>query len=65
MRIVLYILSFLIPLAGIIIGLVLIVTSKDEDGKHVGKMCILIALLPLIIVLVCWVLLGILAISIL
>ena len=63
MRYVLYILSFFIPLAGIIIGLVLLVTSKDEDGRHVGKMCILIALLPVIIVVVCWLLAGIVIFS--
>jgi hypothetical protein len=63
MRYVLYILSFFIPLAGIIIGLILIVTAKDEDSKHVGKMCILIALLPIIIALVCWLAAGLLVFS--
>jgi len=46
----LYLISFFIPLAGFIIG-VIYYLKPEPEYKHVGKMCILIALLPILIVL--------------
>ena len=54
MRILVYLLSFFIPFLGIIIGVVFYASSNEEDYKHVGKICLLISLLPLLLLLVCW-----------
>ena len=43
LKIVFYILSFLIPIVGIIIGIVLY-SRPDPESKRVGKNCIIIAL---------------------
>ena len=53
MKLLLYIVSFFAPLAGFIIGAIYY-TKPEPELKHVGKMCILIALLPIIIGIVCW-----------
>ena len=54
MRILVYLLSFFIPFLGIIIGVVFYASSNEEDYKRVGKICLLISLLPLLLLLVCW-----------
>lgn len=48
LKYVFYILSFLIWPLGIILGIVLLI-SDDPEKKHVGKNCILIAVIFLII----------------
>lgn len=57
MKIVVYLLSFFIPMLGFIIGAIFYV-SGGRDHKHVGKMCVLIALWPVILVLTCFLLAG-------
>jgi hypothetical protein len=56
MKIFLYILSFLIPLAGFIIGAIYY-TKPEPEYKHVGKMCIILGLLAILLSAVCWVVL--------
>ena len=53
-RILVYLVSFFIPLLGIIIGIIFIATGDSPDSSHVGKMCILLAILPLLILVVCF-----------
>lgn len=53
MKIFLYLLSFLIPIVGFIIGAIYY-TKPEADYKHVGKMCILFGLLSIVIWVVCW-----------
>ncbi len=53
MKIFLYILSFLIPLAGFIIGAIYY-TKPEPEYKHVGKMCIILGLLANPAGCVCW-----------
>ena len=48
MKILFYILSFLIPLAGFIIGAIYW-TKPDEPSKHVGKMCIIFAIVGILL----------------
>lgn len=48
MRILLYVVSFLIPIAGFIIGIVFY-TRPDPQSKHVGKICIIIGVVSIII----------------
>jgi hypothetical protein len=53
MKIVLYILSFFIFILGIIIG-VIFYSKGDPESKHVGKMCIILAILGVVVGIVCW-----------
>jgi hypothetical protein len=48
MKILLYVVSFLIPLAGFIIGIVFY-TRPDPQSKHVGKMCIIIGVIAMLV----------------
>jgi hypothetical protein len=57
MKILVYLLSFFIPILGFIIGAIFYV-SGGRDHKHVGKMCVLLALLPVIVALACALLAG-------
>jgi len=64
MKILFYILSFLFWIVGIIIG-VIYYTKPDPESKHVGKMCIILAVLSLVLVGICYVvILGAVLISI-
>ena len=55
--ILLYILSFLIPLAGFIVGA--IYASKDEEHyKHVGKNCLIFSVLNIVLVLFSYILIA-------
>ncbi len=51
MKLLLYILSFLIPIAGFIIGA--IYYTKPET-KEVGKMCIILGVLSIVLAVVCY-----------
>lgn len=55
MKILLYLLSFFIPIVGFIIGA--IYYTKPET-KEVGKMCIILGILSIVFVVVCWVVLA-------
>ncbi len=48
MRILLYIVSFLIPIAGFIIGIVYY-SKGDPESKHVGKICIILAVVEILV----------------
>lgn len=52
MKILFYILSFLFFIVGIIIG-VIYYTKPDPESKHVGKMCIILAVIGVVIGVVC------------
>ncbi len=43
MRVLLYLVSAFVPIAGIIVGIIFIL-KPEPDYKHVGKMCIIISL---------------------
>lgn len=52
-KILFYLLSFFIPIVGFIIGA--IYYSKPEpELKEVGKMCLILAVLSIVLVIVCW-----------
>jgi uncharacterized membrane protein len=55
LKILLYLLSFFIPIVGFIIGA--IYYTKPET-KEVGKMCIILGILSIVLVVVCWVVLA-------
>jgi len=48
MRILFYILSLIIPLVGFIIGIVYY-SKQDPESKHVGKMCIILAVVGILV----------------
>jgi FlaG/FlaF family flagellin (archaellin) len=48
MKILLYVVSFLIPLAGFIIGIIFY-TRPDQQSKHVGKVCIIIGIIAMVL----------------
>jgi len=52
MKILFYILSFLIFIVGIIIG-VIYYTKSDPESKHVGKMCIILAIVGVLVWVLC------------
>jgi hypothetical protein len=45
-----YVLSFIIPIAGIILG-ALFLSKPDEEMKKFGKMCLILALIPIILLI--------------
>lgn len=60
MKILLYLLSFFIPIIGFIIGA--IYYTKPET-KEVGKMCIILAILSVVLWVVCWVVYAIILVG--
>jgi hypothetical protein len=52
MKILFYILSFLIWIVGIIIG-VIYYSKNDPESKHVGKMCIILAIVGVLFWVIC------------
>jgi len=52
MKILFYILSFLIFIVGIIIG-VIYYSKPDPESKHVGKMCIILAVVGALVGVLC------------
>ncbi len=52
MKILLYIVSFLVPVAGIIIG-VIYMGKEDEESKALGKTCLIIAIVGFVLVCCC------------
>jgi hypothetical protein len=56
-KILFYLLSFFIPLAGFIIGAIYY-GKPEPEMKEVGKMCLLLAVLSIVLVIVCWVILA-------
>ncbi len=52
MKILLYIVSFLIPIAGIIIGIIFY-TKDTAEEKQFGKMCIILAVVAIVLFCLC------------
>jgi len=55
MTILLYLLSFFIPIIGIIIGLIWMGAGADSERRRVGKMCLILGVLSIIL----WVVIAI------
>ncbi|MEH7123168.1 hypothetical protein V7122_17100 [Bacillus sp. JJ1532] len=52
-RVLFYLLSFFIPIVGIILGIVWM-NDQDFDKKSVGKKCLLISIISIVLSCVCW-----------
>ena len=53
LKVLLYIVSFLVPLAGIIIG-VIFYTKDTSEEKKFGKMCIILAVVAIVVMCLCF-----------
>lgn len=51
LKYVLYIISFLMPIIGIIIGIIFMISSEPEK-KKVGKNCLILAIVSIVLVIV-------------
>ncbi|WP_066288184.1 hypothetical protein [Bacillus sp. FJAT-29937] len=52
-RVLFYLLSFFIPIVGIILGIIWM-NDQDIDKKSVGKNCLLISIISIVLSCVCW-----------
>lgn len=52
LKILLYIVSFLVPLAGIIVGIIFY-TKNTAEEKQFGKMCIILAVVAVVVWCLC------------
>lgn len=52
MKILLYFVSFFVPLAGIIIGIIFF-TKDTQEEKKFGKMCIILAVVSIVVMCLC------------
>jgi hypothetical protein len=52
MKILLYVVSFLVPVAGIILG-VIYMGKEDEESKALGKVCLIIAIVAFVLICCC------------
>lgn len=48
-----YILSFLIPVVGIILGIIWM-NEQDMEKKQVGKTCLIVAIIAIVLGCICW-----------
>lgn len=52
-RVLLYILSFFIPVVGIILG-VIWMNDQDPGKKLIGKNCLIIGIVSIVLSCICW-----------
>ncbi|MDQ1000896.1 CHASE2 domain-containing sensor protein [Neobacillus niacini] len=52
-RALLYILSFIIPVVGIILGIVWM-NDQDLDKKAIGKTCLIVGIVSIVLSCICW-----------
>ncbi|MEH7178944.1 hypothetical protein [Neobacillus vireti] len=52
-RALLYILSFIIPVVGIILGIVWM-NDQDIEKKTVGKTCLIVSIVSIVLSCICW-----------
>ena len=52
-RSLLYILSFIIPVVGIILGIVWM-NDQDIDKKAIGKTCLIVGIVSIVLSCICW-----------
>jgi len=62
MKILLYILSLLFPIAGFVIGAIYYM-NPDEEFKHVGKICLLLGVLSIFLTFCCAVMLYVMVLG--
>ncbi len=53
LKVLLYILSFFIPVVGIILGIIWM-NDQDPEKKAIGKNCLVISILSIVLSCICW-----------
>ncbi|WP_286229601.1 hypothetical protein [Neobacillus mesonae] len=53
LKFLLYLVSFLIPIVGIILGIIWM-NDQELDKKAVGKNCLIVAIVSIVLSCVCW-----------
>nr|WP_263324933.1 hypothetical protein [Neobacillus sp. Marseille-Q6967] len=61
-RVLLYILSFIIPVVGIILGIVWM-NDSDPGKKLIGKNCLIVGIVSIVLSCICWFALSALSIA--
>ncbi|OLS35279.1 hypothetical protein [Bacillus sp. MRMR6] len=61
-KVLLYILSFFIPVVGIILGIVWM-NDQDLEKKQIGKNCLVIGIISIVLSCICWFALSALSIA--
>jgi hypothetical protein len=62
LKALLYILSFFIPVVGIILGIIWM-NDQDFEKKGIGKNCLIIGIVSIVLSCICWFALSALSIS--
>ncbi|MBU8914600.1 hypothetical protein BGM25_00880 [Bacillus sp. FJAT-29953] len=62
MKALLYILSFFIPIIGIILGIIWM-NDQDMEKKAIGKTCLIIGIVSIVLSCICWFALSALSLS--
>ncbi|WP_077213460.1 hypothetical protein [Bacillus dakarensis] len=52
-KVLLYLLSFFVPVAGIILGIVWM-NDADMEKKQIGKTCLIVGIVAIVLSCVCW-----------
>lgn len=52
-KVLFYILSFIIPVVGIVLGIVWM-NEKDEEKKKIGKTCLTLGIVSIVLSCICW-----------
>ncbi|MFZ7943950.1 MULTISPECIES: hypothetical protein [Bacillaceae] len=53
LKALLYILSFLIPVVGIILGIIWM-NDQDLEKKAIGKTCLIVGIVAIVLSCICW-----------
>jgi hypothetical protein len=64
LKYLLYIVSLIIWPIGFIIGIIWLGAGSDPEKKHIGKMCLILAVVGIILDILCWVVLAALSIAV-
>ncbi|MBS4213287.1 hypothetical protein [Neobacillus rhizophilus] len=62
LKALLYILSFFIPIIGIILGIIWM-NDQDMEKKAIGKTCLIIGIVSIVLSCICWFALSALSLS--
>ncbi|AIM16123.1 hypothetical protein HW35_07285 [Bacillus sp. X1(2014)] len=58
LKALLYILSFFIPIVGLIIGIIWMNDQQDLEKKIIGRTCLIISIVSMVLSCICWIALS-------
>ncbi|MFE8702808.1 hypothetical protein ACFYKX_19575 [Cytobacillus sp. FJAT-54145] len=53
LRVVVYLLSFFVPVVGLVLGIVWM-NDQDPEKKQIGKTCLIIGIVSIVLSCICW-----------